>query len=133
MYCGCAARPPDWLEDRYGIDLDTEVSETIGELEVQPLRADLRGEASTHLARAARALGYDWEPQIKFLRPARAKHFDCGAKCMLGCRCGAKWNAAEYVDEAVEAGANAAGQVGELIASHIIPRPAEGIIDAYLK
>jgi choline dehydrogenase-like flavoprotein len=24
---------------------------------------------------------------------------------MLGCRCGAKWNAAEYVDEAVEAGA----------------------------
>ena len=25
---------------------------------------------------------------------------------MLGCRCGAKWSAAEYVDEAVVAGAN---------------------------
>jgi ethanolamine utilization protein EutM len=37
------------------------------------------------------------------------------------------------VRAAVEAGANAAGAVGELMASHIIPRPAEGVIDAYLK
>ena len=36
------------------------------------------------------------------------------------------------VRAAVEAGANTASQVGELIASHIIPRPAEGMIDAYL-
>jgi ethanolamine utilization protein EutM len=36
------------------------------------------------------------------------------------------------VRAAVEAGAQAASQVGELLASHIIPRPAEGIIAAYL-
>lgn len=36
------------------------------------------------------------------------------------------------VRAAVEAGANAAQQVGELVASHIIPRPAEGLIAAYL-
>ncbi len=36
------------------------------------------------------------------------------------------------VRAAVEAGANAASQVGELVASHIIPRPAEGVIAAYL-
>jgi ethanolamine utilization protein EutM len=36
------------------------------------------------------------------------------------------------VRAAVEAGANAAGQVGELVASHIIPRPAEGVINAYI-
>ncbi len=36
------------------------------------------------------------------------------------------------VRAAVEAGANAAGSVGELVASHIIPRPADGIIKAYL-
>jgi ethanolamine utilization protein EutM len=36
------------------------------------------------------------------------------------------------VRAAVEAGANAASQVGELMASHIIPRPAEGVINAYL-
>ena len=36
------------------------------------------------------------------------------------------------VRAAVEAGANAAGQVGELMSSHVIPRPAEGLVDAYL-
>ena len=36
------------------------------------------------------------------------------------------------VRAAVEAGANAATQVGELVASHIIPRPAEGLTAAYL-
>lgn len=35
------------------------------------------------------------------------------------------------VRAAVEAGANAATQVGELVASHIIPRPAEGLAAAY--
>jgi len=36
------------------------------------------------------------------------------------------------VRAAVEAGANAASSTGELLASHIIPRPAEGVIEAYL-
>jgi len=37
------------------------------------------------------------------------------------------------VRAAVEAGANSAQQVGELVASHIIPRPADGVVAAYLK
>jgi ethanolamine utilization protein EutM len=36
------------------------------------------------------------------------------------------------VRAAVEAGAAAATQVGELVASHVIPRPADGIVAAYL-
>ncbi|MDZ7617723.1 MAG: BMC domain-containing protein [Patescibacteria group bacterium] len=36
------------------------------------------------------------------------------------------------VRAAVEAGATAAAQVGELVGSHIIPRPADGVIEAYL-
>jgi ethanolamine utilization protein EutM len=36
------------------------------------------------------------------------------------------------VRAAVEAGAAAASQVGELISSHVIPRPAEGLVAAYL-
>src|SRR3974377_1911132 len=32
------------------------------------------------------------------------------------------------VRAAVEAGASAASQVGELVASHIIPRPADGVV-----
>jgi choline dehydrogenase-like flavoprotein len=106
MYCGCAAPPPTWLKEQYGVDLDLEVSETIEELEIAPLPAELRGKASTRIAQAAQARGYDWEPQLKFMKPARAEKFECRATCMLGCTCGAKWSAAEYVDEAVAAGAD---------------------------
>jgi ethanolamine utilization protein EutM len=36
------------------------------------------------------------------------------------------------VRAAVEAGAAAASQVGDLVSSHVIPRPAEGLTAAYL-
>jgi ethanolamine utilization protein EutM len=36
------------------------------------------------------------------------------------------------VRAAVEAGATAASQAGELVSSHVIPRPAEGLIEAFL-
>jgi ethanolamine utilization protein EutM len=36
------------------------------------------------------------------------------------------------VRAAVEACANAASQVGELVSSHVIPRPAEGLVEAFL-
>lgn len=36
------------------------------------------------------------------------------------------------VRAAVEAGAQAATQSGELVASHIIPRPSDGLMAAYL-
>jgi choline dehydrogenase-like flavoprotein len=113
MYCGCAAPPPAWLKGKYGVDIDVEVSETMEELEIAPLPADLRGQASTRIAQAGQALGCDWQPQLKFIRagrgrPSHGKGFaeQCGARCMLGCRCGAKWNAAEFVDEAVAEGAD---------------------------
>jgi choline dehydrogenase-like flavoprotein len=107
MYCGCAAPPPAWLRDRYGVDLAAETAEAERELAVAPLPAELRGAASTRLAHAAGEAGYAFFPQPKFMSPSRAPRFpeDCGARCMLGCRCGAKWNAAEWVDEAVAGGA----------------------------
>jgi ethanolamine utilization protein EutM len=36
------------------------------------------------------------------------------------------------VRAAVDAGAAAAREVGELVASHVIPRPAEGLLAAYV-
>lgn len=36
------------------------------------------------------------------------------------------------VRAAVEAGANAASSSGELMSSHIIPRPADGLLESYL-
>jgi len=109
MYCGCAAEPPPWLKDKYGVDIGAEVRATIAELNIQPLPEDLRGAASTRIAKAAQALGYDWFPQPKFMNPEKSlqhgKIFACRASCMLGCRCHAKWNAAEWVEEAVAEGA----------------------------
>lgn len=105
MYCGCAALPPEWLKKKYKIDLTRYVKETIAELGIGVLPEDRRGRASTAVADAANALGYDWQPVMKFMNPARAREFRCGAACMMGCRCGAKWNAAEYADQAVALGA----------------------------
>jgi choline dehydrogenase-like flavoprotein len=109
MYCGCAAEPPGWLKDNYGVDIEAEVKQAVDELGIQPLPEDLRGRASTRIAMAGQALGYDWFAQPKFVNPQRsqqhAETFNCQATCMLGCRCGAKWNAAEWVFEAVDSGA----------------------------
>jgi choline dehydrogenase-like flavoprotein len=105
MYAGCSAPPPAWLRARHGVDVEREAAELTEELQVRPLPAHLRGEGSTRVADAATALGMAWRPQDKFMLPGRGRPFDCGARCMLGCRCGAKWSAAEFVDDAVAAGA----------------------------
>jgi choline dehydrogenase-like flavoprotein len=105
MYAGCSAPPPPWLRQKYAVDVEQDAQELAAELKIQPLPPELRGQASTRVAEAALALGMDWRPQDKFMLPARAQPFDCGARCLLGCRCGAKWTAAEFVDDAVAAGA----------------------------
>jgi choline dehydrogenase-like flavoprotein len=105
MFAGCSAPPPGWLASRYGVDLTEDAAAFSTELQVAPLPPELRGIASTRLAEAAGSLGMEWLPQDKFVRPARAAPFACGARCLLGCRCGAKWTAGELVDEAVAAGA----------------------------
>ena len=105
MYCACASPPLPWWSARYGIQLDGYAEETVRELHIAPLPPELRGSASTRVANAAGELGMTWLPQDKFMQPARTERFDCGAKCMLGCRCGAKWTAGEYIDDAVAAGA----------------------------
>lgn len=101
MYLGCAARPLPWWRDKYGIELDGYSEETIQELNIAPLAAELRGQASTRIAEAGMELGMEWFPQDKFMQLERTSRFDCRATCILGCRCGAKWNAAEFVDQAI--------------------------------
>lgn len=109
MYTGCAAPPPPWFKQRYGLDVEAEAAEISAELDIQPLPPEMRGAASTRLAQAADELGMEWYAQPKFMYPARRhdpdKPFDCRATCMLGCRCGSKWGAAEWIDEAVANGA----------------------------
>lgn len=105
MFAGCSADPLPWWKSEYGIELGKYASRVKQELKIRPLPTSQRGKASSHLAEAAISLGMHWKPQDKFMQPARSPAFKCGAHCMLGCRCGAKWNAAEFVDDAVAAGA----------------------------
>jgi choline dehydrogenase-like flavoprotein len=105
MYAGCSAPPPPWLRERHGVDVEADAAALADELRIAPLPSGLRGAGSTRIAEAGRSLGMPWLPQDKFMLPARAQPFDCGARCMIGCRCGAKWNASEFVDDAVAAGA----------------------------
>ncbi len=105
MYCGCAALPLPWWREEYGIEIMPYAQQIVDELNIAPLPAEQRGLASTRIAAAGAEIGQSWFPQPKFIFPSRAKSFDCGAKCMLGCRCQAKWHAGEYVDDAVAAGA----------------------------
>lgn len=105
LFCGTASRPPAWLRDKYGVNIDAEVSETIDELKIGPLPDKYIGDASKHVLDAALSLGLDWEPYPKFMNPDKCNGgFKCGSVCMLGCSCGAKWTANEYIDQAVLAG-----------------------------
>ena len=101
LFCGCASPPPAWLKETYKVDLGAFVQETIDELKIAPLPRPLWGRATQRVEEAAGDLGYTWEPQPKFMDVNRGEPFDCGSKCMLGCKCGSKWTANEYVDEAL--------------------------------
>jgi len=107
LFCGTAAIPPLWLKDKYNLDITSYVDETVEELDLNPLPDELLGAGAKRLMNSANELGYHWEPFRKFISPKRAKKGFCtGGTCMMGCSCGAKWTAADYVDEAVRLGAD---------------------------
>ena len=107
LYCGTAVSPPKWLKEKYKLDLEGYADETIEELDLKPLPDELLGQSAKRIMESANELGYHWEPFRKFIRPKYAKKGFCtGGDCMMGCSCGAKWTSAEYVDQAVEAGAS---------------------------
>ena len=104
VFCGTAFKPPPWLKEKYGIDLAEEVDEVYKEIPIQPLPDKLIGVAAGKMMQAARDIGLDWNPIDKWIRPDKCE-LDCG-KCFFGCKQEAKWTAKEFVDEAVENGAD---------------------------
>jgi choline dehydrogenase-like flavoprotein len=103
VYCGTAVRPPAWLKDKYGIDLDEEVDEVYKEIPIQTLPDHLVGSAARKMMNAAQDIGLDWNLLDKWIRPEKCEE-NCG-KCALGCTTGAKWTAREYIEEAQQHGA----------------------------
>ncbi|MBI5117357.1 GMC family oxidoreductase [Candidatus Poribacteria bacterium] len=103
VYTATACRPPAWLKEKYGVDITYEVNEAEEELKVGTLPDELLGPANYRLMSSANDLGYEWEPFKKFIDPKRCLP-GC-SDCILGCKRGAKWTAADYVAEAVGRGA----------------------------
>ncbi|MEO5511295.1 MAG: FAD-dependent oxidoreductase [Longimicrobiales bacterium] len=120
MFAGCSSPPRSWWRDEYDIDLDADAAAIHDELGIAPLPSTLRGAGSTAIAEAGTDLGMAWHAQDKFMWPQRVRAFDCGAHCLLGCRCGAKWNAGELVTEAVAAGATlwTRAHVSKVLSTH---------------
>jgi choline dehydrogenase-like flavoprotein len=107
FYSASAADPPPWLASRYDIDLSPLLDEIKKETRVNVLPESLLGKASLKVMETANKLGYHWEPMAKFLDPERfIQGRCCGANEHLGCTCGAKWTAREYLEDAVAAGAD---------------------------
>jgi choline dehydrogenase-like flavoprotein len=103
VFTATACRPPAWLKDKYGVDITYEVNEAEEELKLAALPERLLGPSNLRLMSSASELGYDWEPLKKFIDPDKCEP-GC-SDCILGCKRGAKWTAADYVAEAVERGA----------------------------
>jgi choline dehydrogenase-like flavoprotein len=106
FYSASAAEPPPWLASRYGIDLSPWLDEIRSETGAAVLPENLLGRASVRVMEAANKQGYAWEPMAKFLDPAKfVEGRCCGAREHLGCTCGAKWTARDYLDDARASGA----------------------------
>jgi len=103
VYGGLAFKPPPWLKEKYGIDLQAEVDEVYEEVPVRPLPDSHIGPGAQKIMQAARKLGLEWKANDRFIRPEKCKP-DCG-QCMQGCKEGAKWTAREYLQEAMQNGA----------------------------
>ena len=108
IYCGTAVPPRDWIKSKYKIDLGEFVEEVRREIGIKPLPNRLIGPASQRIMKAARDLGFNWNPLDKFIDPEKCE-LKC-PHCMLGCSRGAIWTARKYVEEAVDSGATLINQ-----------------------
>lgn len=108
IYCGTAVSPPNWIEAKYGIDLNEFVEEARQEIGIKPLPNRLVGPAARRIMEAARDLGLNWNPMDKFIDGDKCE-LKC-PHCMLGCTRGAIWTARKYVQEAVDSGATLLSQ-----------------------
>ncbi len=103
FYYATAFRPQlDMFRSR-GIDLSHEMEETWQELPVAPLRDELIGPLARRVMESAGELGYNWKKLDKIIFQKKCRP-ECD-KCVMGCPYDAKWNAREFVEEAVGSGA----------------------------
>ncbi len=103
FYCGTAFDPPFDMLESHGIDIRNEIEELKNEIPIKPLSDELMGPMANKISASALDLGYDWKKINKFIFQDKCKT-GCW-RCAYGCPYDAKWNARNFVDEAVKNGA----------------------------
>lgn len=102
-YCATAFDPPIDMLKGYGVDISQEIEDIRKEVPNEILSDELVSPAGERFAESALDLGYDCKKLKKFIYQNKCKT-DCQL-CLYGCPYGAKWNARNFVDEALENGA----------------------------
>jgi len=85
-----------------GIDLRHEFDEAEKELKIKPSSNEIQSEGSQAVYKAAKSLGYKMEPMPKVID--EEKCINCGM-CIFGCAQRAKWTAKDFLQKAVDLGA----------------------------
>lgn len=98
-----AMPPPPALFARYGINLQPALTELKQELNFAPLPDHLIGPMATRIMHSAKALGLDWQKLDKLIRVDQCRT-GCW-RCLYGCPYGAKWTARDFIEDAINAGA----------------------------
>jgi choline dehydrogenase-like flavoprotein len=97
-----------------GLDISLELDEIEQDLEIGPMPDSHIGNGTKLLMESARSMGINIQKMPKFIRSKDCS--PCG-QCSLGCPKNAKWSAADFVNEAQNAGAEliSESEVTELI------------------
>lgn len=103
FFCATAVEPPYDFWDKYGIDLRNETEDVKKEVPTDPLKDDLIGPAGKALMQSAQGMGYNWRKLNKFIYQDKCQ-LNCD-RCNYGCPHGAKWSGRNYVEDAVQKGA----------------------------
>ncbi len=103
VYGAVAFKPPAWLKEKYGIDLEEEAREFYSEVPIKPLPDSHIGPAARKIMESARRIGLDWKPADRLIRAEKCPPF-CD-RCMTGCKTGAKWTAREFIEDSLVHGA----------------------------
>ncbi len=88
---------------RRGIDLEDDFQAIENEMGVSTLPDSHFGQGTRLIMEKAESMGFDVQKMPKFIDPESCK--PCG-KCAFGCPRNSKWTSREYVDDAINYGAN---------------------------
>ncbi|WP_274363162.1 FAD-dependent oxidoreductase [Paenibacillus thermotolerans] len=97
LYYGTAHEPPEHYFERYGVSLAKETEELKKELPIAPLRDELIGPAARTIMESAEHLHLPWKKLNKFIDQSMCTPGHIPFE--------AQWNAAKFVQEALDSGA----------------------------